>query len=62
VIFDISNSVRRDAVVIGVGHNGLICAFYLAKAGAAPAPIPAGAYRAISDVMPRVKSCVTGLL
>ncbi len=28
-----SNSVRRDAVIIGGGHNGLVCAFYLAKAG-----------------------------
>ncbi|HTJ62290.1 MAG TPA: NAD(P)/FAD-dependent oxidoreductase [Alphaproteobacteria bacterium] len=27
------SSVRRDAVVIGGGHNGLACAFYLAKAG-----------------------------
>ncbi len=24
---------RRDAVIIGGGHNGLVCAFYLAKAG-----------------------------
>ena len=23
----------RDAVIIGGGHNGLVCAFYLAKAG-----------------------------
>ncbi len=22
-----------DAVIIGGGHNGLVCAFYLAKAG-----------------------------
>jgi phytoene dehydrogenase-like protein len=27
------SSVRRDAVIIGGGHNGLVCAFYLAKAG-----------------------------
>ena len=24
---------RYDAVIIGGGHNGLVCAFYLAKAG-----------------------------
>lgn len=24
---------RYDAVVIGAGHNGLVCAFYLARAG-----------------------------
>ena len=24
---------RYDAVVIGAGHNGLVCAAYLAKAG-----------------------------
>lgn len=24
---------RRDAVIVGGGHNGLVCAFYLAKAG-----------------------------
>ncbi len=28
---DISN--RRDAIIVGGGHNGLVCAFYLAKAG-----------------------------
>ena len=22
-----------DAIVIGAGHNGLVCAYYLAKAG-----------------------------
>jgi phytoene dehydrogenase-like protein len=27
------SSVRRDVVIIGGGHNGLVCAFYLAKAG-----------------------------
>jgi phytoene dehydrogenase-like protein len=27
------SSVRRDAVIIGGGHNGLVCAFYLARAG-----------------------------
>ena len=26
-------SQRYDAVIIGAGHNGLVCAFYLAKAG-----------------------------
>ena len=24
---------QYDAVVIGAGHNGLVCAFYLAQAG-----------------------------
>jgi phytoene dehydrogenase-like protein len=24
---------RHDAVIVGAGHNGLVCAFYLAKAG-----------------------------
>ena len=24
---------RYDAVIIGAGHNGLVCAFYLARAG-----------------------------
>ena len=24
-----------DAVIIGAGHNGLVCAFYLARAGLA---------------------------
>ena len=24
---------RHDAVIIGGGHNGLVCAFYLARAG-----------------------------
>jgi phytoene dehydrogenase-like protein len=28
-----SGAGRRDAVVVGGGHNGLVCAFYLAKAG-----------------------------
>src|ERR1700757_4510735 len=28
-----SGSAWRDAVIIGGGHNGLVCAFYLAKAG-----------------------------
>lgn len=28
-----SSSERYDAVVLGAGHNGLVCAFYLAKAG-----------------------------
>ena len=23
----------RDVVIIGAGHNGLVCAFYLARAG-----------------------------
>lgn len=23
----------RDAIVIGAGHNGLVCAWYLARAG-----------------------------
>ncbi|WP_294174314.1 NAD(P)/FAD-dependent oxidoreductase [uncultured Sphingomonas sp.] len=26
-------TVRYDAVIIGAGHNGLVCAFYLARAG-----------------------------
>ena len=26
-------SDRRDAIIVGGGHNGLVCAFYLAKAG-----------------------------
>jgi len=26
-------SKRYDAIVVGAGHNGLICAAYLAKAG-----------------------------
>lgn len=24
---------RYDAVIVGGGHNGLVCAFYLARAG-----------------------------
>jgi phytoene dehydrogenase-like protein len=24
---------RYDAVVVGAGHNGLVCGFYLARAG-----------------------------
>jgi phytoene dehydrogenase-like protein len=28
-----SDVERRDAVIVGGGHNGLVCAFYLAKAG-----------------------------
>ena len=24
---------RYDAVIVGAGHNGLVCAFYLARAG-----------------------------
>ena len=28
-----SNGSRYDAVVIGGGHNGLVCAAYLARAG-----------------------------
>src|ERR1039457_6772463 len=27
---------RRDVVIIGAGHNGLVAAFYLAKAGFKP--------------------------
>ena len=26
-------SLRKTALVIGAGHNGLVCAFYLARAG-----------------------------
>ena len=26
-------SRKYDAVIIGAGHNGLVCAFYLARAG-----------------------------
>src|SRR5579862_9609279 len=29
----VSRRSRLDAVVIGGGHNGLVCAFYLARAG-----------------------------
>ena len=25
--------MKYDAVIIGAGHNGLVCAFYLARAG-----------------------------
>src|SRR6218665_1837125 len=28
-----ADTTSRDAVIIGGGHNGLVCAFYLAKAG-----------------------------
>ena len=28
-----SSKTNYDAVIIGGGHNGLVCAFYLAKAG-----------------------------
>ena len=28
-----SNTATTDAVIIGGGHNGLVCAYYLAKAG-----------------------------
>ena len=31
-----STSADRDVVIIGGGHNGLITAFYLAKAGYKP--------------------------
>ena len=31
-----ANSSRRDIVIIGGGHNGLVAAFYLAKAGFKP--------------------------
>jgi phytoene dehydrogenase-like protein len=31
-----NNSARRDIVIIGGGHNGLVAAFYLAKAGFKP--------------------------
>ena len=31
-----TKSDRRDIVVIGGGHNGLVTAFYLAKAGFKP--------------------------
>ncbi len=31
-----NNSARRDIVIIGGGHNGLVTAFYLAKAGFKP--------------------------
>jgi phytoene dehydrogenase-like protein len=41
-------AIRHDAVIIGGGHNGLVTAFYLAKAGLKPLvlerrPIPGGA-------------------
>jgi phytoene dehydrogenase-like protein len=29
----IADAVKCDAIVIGAGHNGLVCAFYLARAG-----------------------------
>ena len=28
-----NDNQQYDAVIIGAGHNGLVCAFYLAKAG-----------------------------
>ncbi len=28
-----AETVRRDAIIIGGGHNGLVCAWYLARAG-----------------------------
>ncbi len=28
-----SQANERDVVIIGGGHNGLVCAFYLARAG-----------------------------
>ena len=28
-----ADTTSRDAVIIGGGHNGLVCAFYLAKSG-----------------------------
>ena len=31
-----NNSAPRDIVIIGGGHNGLVTAFYLAKAGFKP--------------------------
>ena len=31
-----NKSDRRDIVIIGGGHNGLVTAFYLAKAGFKP--------------------------
>ena len=31
-----SKSAQRDIVIIGGGHNGLVAAFYLAKAGLKP--------------------------
>jgi len=31
-----SGTTQRDIVIIGGGHNGLVTAFYLAKAGYKP--------------------------
>src|SRR5580700_8031125 len=28
-----TETVRRDAIIVGGGHNGLVCAWYLARAG-----------------------------
>ena len=28
-----SRAMETDVLIIGAGHNGLVCAFYLAKAG-----------------------------
>ncbi|MFO0285743.1 MAG: FAD-dependent oxidoreductase, partial [Brevundimonas sp.] len=29
----VPNTPARDVIVLGGGHNGLVCAFYLARAG-----------------------------
>src|SRR5256885_16669647 len=28
-----ASALKYDAIIIGAGHNGLVCAFYLARAG-----------------------------
>src|SRR5271156_1273244 len=38
-----TGQTKRDIVIIGGGHNGLITAFYLAKAGCKPLVLERGA-------------------
>ncbi len=37
-----TNGNQRDVVIIGGGHNGLVTAFYLAKAGYKPLVLERG--------------------
>ena len=46
---------KYDAVIIGAGHNGLVCAFYLARAGMKVRIVERGGDRGIPPRFPQFR-------